>query len=63
MLEILLKSSPNIVDIYKICDYVYNDYDVSSDAIKSLIKNLRKKLGDKGIIHNANSRGYYIKIT
>ncbi|MBZ7983124.1 response regulator transcription factor [Campylobacter sp. RM12647] len=63
LLEILLKSSPNIVDIYKICDYVYNDYDVSSDAIKSLIKNLRKKLGDKGIIHNANSRGYYIKIT
>jgi hypothetical protein len=26
----------NIVDFYTICEYVYNDYDVSSDAIKSL---------------------------
>ncbi|MBZ7984906.1 response regulator transcription factor [Campylobacter sp. Cr9] len=63
LLEILLKSSPNIVDFYTICEYVYNDYDVSSDAIKSLVKNLRKKINDKGIIHNANARGYYIKTT
>lgn len=63
LLEILLKNSPNIVDFYTICDYVYNDFDVSSDAIKSLIKNLRKKLNDKGIIQNANARGYYIKTT
>lgn len=63
LLEILLKNSPNIVDFYTICDYVYNDFDVSSDAIKSLVKNLRKKLNDKGIIQNANARGYYIKTT
>lgn len=63
LLEVLLKSSPNIVDFYTICEYVYNDYDVSSDAIKSLVKNLRKKINDKGIIHNANARGYYIKTT
>lgn len=63
LLEILLKNSPNIVDFYMICDYVYNDFDVSSDAIKSLVKNLRKKLNDKGIIQNANARGYYIKTT
>lgn len=63
LLEILLKNSPNIVDFYTICDYVYNDFDVSSDAIKSLVKNLRKKLNNKGIIQNANARGYYIKTT
>lgn len=63
LLEILLKSSPNIVDFYTICEYVYDDYDVSSDAIKSLVKNLRRKINDKGVIHNANARGYYIKIT
>lgn len=63
LLEILLKSSPNIVDFYTICEYVYNDYDVSSDAIKSLVKNLRRKINDKGVIHNANARGYYIKTT
>ncbi|MBZ7987944.1 response regulator transcription factor [Campylobacter canadensis] len=63
LLEILLKSSPNIVDFYTICEYVYNDYNVSSDAIKSLVKNLRKKINYKGIIHNANARGYYIKTT
>lgn len=63
LLEILLKSSPNIVDFYTICEYVYDDYDVSSDAIKSLVKNLRRKINDKGVIHNANARGYYIKTT
>lgn len=61
-LELLIKRSPNIVTYEEIEYHVWDTFDVSQNAFKSLVKDLRQKVG-VGIISNRHGIGYSISIT
>lgn len=60
LLFLLMKNKGNKISHEQIEDYVYNGNPKSSDAIRSLVKRLRKKLS-KDLILNSLDEGYYIK--
>lgn len=57
---LLAKNRGNKITYSQIEDYVYDGEDKSTDAIRSLIKRLRKKL-PKDLIFNSTDEGYFIK--
>ncbi len=59
LLELLLKNINQVVSIYQIEEYIYNNEGKSYDAIRSMIKRLRKKLPD-GVLKNNYEKGYFI---
>lgn len=59
--ELLLKRSPNIVRNEELELHVWDDFDVSLAAFKSLLKDLRKKVGSD-VILNRQGVGYYIQL-
>lgn len=60
LLFLLMQNKGNKISYAQIEDYVYNGNSKSSDAIRSLVKRLRKKL-PKELILNSLDEGYYIK--
>lgn len=60
LLFLLINNLENKVSYTQIEDFVYERESKSSDAIRSLVKRLRKKL-PKDIILNSLDEGYYIK--
>lgn len=60
LLLLLINNKNNKVSHSQIEDYVYDRVSKSSDAIRSLVKRLRKKLS-KDLIFNSLDEGYYIK--
>ena len=60
LLFLLISNLENKVSYTQIEDFVYGRESKSSDAIRSLVKRLRKKL-PKDIILNSLDEGYYIK--
>lgn len=60
LLFLLINNMENKVSYTQIEDFVYERESKSSDAIRSLVKRLRKKL-PKDIILNSLDEGYYIK--
>ena len=60
LLFLLINNIENKVSYTQIEDFVYGRESKSSDAIRSLVKRLRKKLS-KDIILNSLDEGYYIK--
>ena len=60
LLFLLINNIENKVSYTQIEDFVYGRESKSSDAIRSLVKRLRKKL-PKDIILNSLDEGYYIK--
>lgn len=59
LLELLLMNRGKIISSYIIEEYVYAGEEMSEDALKSLLKNLRKKIG-QDIIINKKGLGYII---
>jgi DNA-binding response OmpR family regulator len=60
LLYLLIKNMGNTISYSQIEDFVYDGKSKSSDAIRSLIKRLRKKLTED-LILNSLDEGYYIK--
>ena len=60
LLILLINNRGKKVNSTQIEDYVYDRVAKSSDAIRSLVKRLRKKIS-KNIILNSLDEGYYIK--
>lgn len=60
LLFLLINNIENKVNYTQIEDFVYGRESKSSDAIRSLVKRLRKKL-PKDLIFNSLDEGYYIK--
>lgn len=60
LLNLLIKESPNVVSYEKIECHIWEDSYVSREALKSLIKDLRKKTS-KEIIKNISGIGYKIE--
>ena len=60
LLFLLINNIENKVSYTQIEDFVYERESKSSDAIRSLVKRLRKKL-PKDLILNSLDEGYYIK--
>jgi DNA-binding response OmpR family regulator len=60
LLFLLINNIENKVNYTQIEDFVYEREAKSSDAIRSLVKRLRKKL-PKDLIFNSLDEGYYIK--
>ena len=60
LLFLLINNMENKVSYTQIEDFVYERESKSSDAIRSLVKRLRKKL-PKDLILNSLDEGYYIK--
>ena len=60
LLFLLINNLENKVSYTQIEDFVYERESKSSDAIRSLVKRLRKKL-PKDLILNSLDEGYYIK--
>ena len=56
----LINNKGQKVNHVQIEDFVYDRVAKSSDAIRSLVKRLRKKLS-KDLIFNSLDEGYYIK--
>jgi len=61
LLNLLIKNSPNIVSYETIEYHLWDDMEVSKEAFKSLIKDLRKKTS-KESIKNVSGIGYKIEI-
>ena len=61
LLFLLLENSGNRISYEQIENFVYEGNAKTSDAIRSLIKRLRKKL-PKDVISNSLEEGYYIKL-
>lgn len=61
LLRLLINNRNHIVTHEQIEDYVYDRITKSSEAIRSMIKRLRKKI-PKDIIHTATDEGYILKI-
>lgn len=59
--ELLLKRSPNVVRNEELELRVWEDFEVSTAAFKSLLKDLRKKIGPN-VILNRQGIGYYIQL-
>lgn len=59
-LYLLIKNMGNTISYSQIEDFVYDGKSKSSDAIRSLIKRLRKKLPED-LILNSLDEGYYIR--
>ncbi len=59
-LYLLLKNKGQIISHSQIEDFVYNKQDKSLDAVRSLVKRLRKKV-PKNIIQMSIEEGYFIK--
>lgn len=60
LLVLLINNKSNKVSHSQIEDYIYDRVSKSSDAIRSLVKRLRRKI-TKDIIFNSLDEGYYIK--
>jgi DNA-binding response OmpR family regulator len=60
LLLLLINNKSNKVSHSQIEDYIYDRVSKSSDAIRSLVKRLRRKI-TKDIIFNSLDEGYYIK--
>lgn len=60
LLYLLIKNIGTTISYLQIEDFVYDGETKSSDAIRSLIKRLRKKLPED-LILNSLDEGYYIK--
>jgi DNA-binding response OmpR family regulator len=60
LLYLLIKNMGTTISYSQIEDFVYDGKSKSSDAIRSLIKRLRKKLSED-LILNSLDEGYYIK--
>jgi DNA-binding response OmpR family regulator len=60
LLLLLINNKSNKVSHSQIEDYIYDRVSKSSDAIRSLVKRLRRKI-IKDIIFNSLDEGYYIK--
>ena len=60
LLLLLLENRGKAISHQNIEDYVYKSESKSSDAIRSLIKRLRKKLS-RNLILNSIDTGYFIK--
>lgn len=60
LLYLLIKNMGNTISYSQIEDFVYDGKSKSSDAIRSLIKRLRKKLSED-LILNSLDEGYYIR--
>ena len=60
LLILLINNKSNKVSHSQIEDYIYDRVSKSSDAIRSLVKRLRRKI-IKDIIFNSLDEGYYIK--
>ena len=60
LLILLINNKSNKVSHSQIEDYIYDRVSKSSDAIRSLVKRLRRKI-TKDIIFNSLDEGYYIK--
>ncbi len=61
LLELLIKRSPNVLTYEEIEYHVWDSFDVSKEAFKSLIKDLRKKTSSD-VICNRQGVGYFIQI-
>lgn len=62
LLNLLIKSTPNIVSYEEIEYHLWQDTYVSKEAFKSIIKDLRKKTS-KELIKNISQIGYKIEIS
>ncbi len=60
LLELLVKNTNQVLSIDQIKDYIYGNEAKSYEAIRSMIKRLRKKLPE-GILQNNYEKGYFIK--
>ena len=60
-LHLLIENHNEIVDYSKIEDFVYNGEAKTSDAIRSMVKRLRKKMNSE-LIENVLEEGYRINI-
>jgi len=61
LLNLLIKNSPNIVSYETIEYHLWDDIEVTKDAFKSIIKDLRKKTS-KESIKNISGVGYKIEL-
>lgn len=61
LLNLLIKNSPNIVSYETIEYHLWDDIEVSKEAFKSIIKDLRKKTS-KETIKNISGVGYKIEL-
>ena len=60
-LHLLIENNDDIVDHSKIEDFVYNGESKTNDAIRSMVKRIRKKM-DSELIENVLEEGYRISI-
>ncbi len=61
LLNLLIKNSPNVISYENIEYHIWEDISVSTDAFKSLVKDLRKKTS-KELIKNISGIGYKIEL-
>jgi len=61
LLELLIKRAPNVITYEEIEYHVWDSFDVSKEAFKSLLKDLRKKVGSD-IVCNRQEVGYFLQI-
>lgn len=61
LLELLIKRSPNVITYEEIEYHVWDSFDVSKEAFKSLLKDLRKKVGSE-VVCNRQGIGYFIQL-
>ena len=64
LLEILMRSSPNVVKKEIIENYIWGDDIPESNVLKTTVHMLRKKIDfefDRSLIHTMRGIGYYIK--
>lgn len=60
LLELLIKRAPNVISYEEIEYHVWDSFDVSKEAFKSLLKDLRKKVG-ADVICNRQGIGYFVQ--
>ena len=62
LLNLLLKNAPNVISYENIEYHIWEDLNVTKEAFKSLIKDLRKKTS-KDLIRNISGTGYKIDLS
>ncbi len=62
LLNLLLKNAPNVVSYENIEYHIWEDLNVTKEAFKSLVKDLRKKTS-KDLIRNISGTGYKIDLS
>ena len=61
LFALIIENNDDIVDHSKIEDFVYNGESKTNDAIRSMVKRIRKKM-DSELIENVLEEGYRISI-